>query len=729
MKQRQIIDNFPIQGGLVNAGGQAMIPETSFWELEGAATGMDGRVYKRPGLEQWGQTIKSPDTGGVGIVETFTDISHFRITSNGDTVTETHEDVVVLKSSSTTETTHFMSLDRLVQPNDGTWDTAGRADIRFLFKADGALPAQSSNTALARGPGITVRTDGTDDYTFLFLDDGIYFWNGAAFVPSGADVNDSRWHIVEIRITGTASAQILIDEVLQDTITVTANQGQVVIDDARFALHAFVTDQGTYQVQFDFVQMRSGNENINGVPIESIFDWSSHAPDLKHLLVVAGGVLYDDRDHAGIFRAIDTTHKGDLTVFAPWLDSLLIANPREELKRWTGTGTPEAVPEVLPDNVYLVASHQSRVCVVSEDTPLLVHVSGANDITDWTTEDSVSPTGESFFIPIPDARGKRVVGMQGDFFGQLVIWTEESAFALIGSSIDTFVLRRISQATGVLGPRAVDLAAKDALFASSRGVHSIATVQEYGDLAASDLSANIRNLWQHDNQFDLRKMITNYRSSLVHAPELARTYLAVQQRGDDRPASIFEYNHDTRRWAGPWEIECEAIEYALLSVPGVPSLLVGDTGGRVSRVASDRRSDLVDTSYSFRVRSARLDGRSLDPSIRRRDKVWNELRLFVLPRGAKGIQLSYLADGHKRGQPEEVTVSQNVYNEGLVDTTFFLDSSHIVAAEKMAVVTQILDIRGKWFEFTVESSTTDSDLVILGYQVDFTVAQDSKENA
>jgi len=357
-----------------------------------------------------------------------------------------------------------------------------------------------------------------------------------------------------------------------------------------------------------------------------------------------------------------------------------------------------------------------------------VHVSAASDITDWTTEDSVSPTGESFFLPIPDADGKRVVGMQGDFFGQLIIWTEESVFALIGSSIDTFVLRRISQATGLLGPRAFDIAAKDVLFLSSRGAHSITTVQEYGDVAASNFSADLRNLWQHDNQFGLRKMISNYRSSLVHAPELARTYLAVQQQGDSLPASIYEFNHDTRRWSGPWAVECEAIDFVLLGVPGIPTLLVGDTEGRICRVSSDRRSDRGDTSFDFRIRSARLDGRSLDPSLRRRDKHWHELRLFVLPRGAEGLELTWTADGRRR--TETITVSQNKYNEGLVDTTFFLDSSHIVAAEKVAVITQILDTQGaKWLEFTVASTATDADVVIVGYQVDFTPSQDSKENS
>ena len=735
-KQRLIIDNFPIQGGLTNAGSQAVIPEKAFWEMEGAATGLDGRVYKRAGLKQWGQRITAPDTDGVAIHEVFQDLSHWNVDAdNNGTSISVEDNQITLIADTYVSGSHFATIMRRVpQPMDGTMEggDSGIYTVRMLIKPNGPLPEQDTLTGGLNGPAFGARCDTATELKLLFLDEGIHYYNGVSFTPiDDTNIDDNRWHVIELQVSGTSLSVFLDDE---ETARATVTFTTFTADSMDLSAHSIgfsagETDGGDTNVSVDFVQYASGAASINGIPITAIYDWSSHNPDLKHLVVVAGGTIYDDLNHTGVFRTLDSTPKGPLTVFSPWLGELLIANPQRKLKRWNGNDLPEEEPLVLPNNVYLVSSHLSRVCVVSEDSPLRVHISAANDISDWTTEDSVSASGESFFINIPDERGKRVVAMQGDFFGQLLIWTEESVFSLKGSSIDTFVLQRISQATGSLGPRAYDLAAKDALFLSSRGVHSVATVVEYGDLAASDLSAFIRNLWQSDNQFGLHKMVSDFRSSLVHAPELARTYLAVRMQGDTRPANIFEYNHDSQRWSGPWPVECEAIDFVLLGVPGVPTLLVGGTDGRVSRVASDRRSDFLDTSYSFRVRSARIDGRSLDESIRRRDKVWHELRLFVLPRGAEGFELSYKADGHKRGQPEEVTVDQNVYNEGLVDTTFFLDSSHIVDAEKVGVVTQILDIRGKWFEFTVESSTTDSDLVILGFQVDFSVAQDSKENA
>ena len=735
MKQRLTIDNFPVQAGLMNAGGQAMIPENALWETAETATGLDGRAYKRPGLEQWGQTLKEPSLGGVALTEIFSDTSQIE-QSNDPLVPFVIDDT--LKITSTTKTSDGLTLwSRTDQPNDGTCDTLGKTDLRMMFKANGALPAQSASTSLPRGFGVGVRLDTPlmtqIPYHFLFLKDAIYYYNGTNFVSSLANVDDGRWHILQFSLSATASpgtvtAKIYVDEVLRDTVTVVSFVGLGIFG-RRFYLSGRTVETATYEVEVDFVQVRSDNDKIIGVPVTALQDWTSNAPRRKHLLIVAGNTLYDDRDHAGVFRAIDVADSAELTVFYPWLDELLIANPRQPLRRWTGTGQPVAeMTATRPQNVYLVASHQARVAVVSENTPLTVHFSAANDITDWTTEDSVSPSGESFFLPIPDARGKRVVGILGDFYGQCIIWTEESAFAMIGSSVDTYVLRRISQATGLMGPRAFDAAAKDCIFGGTRGVHSVATVQEYGDLAASDMSRDIRNLWQHDNQFGLKRVIPNYRSSVVHAPELARTYLAAQIQGDSsRPAKIMEFNHDTGRWSGPWSVECEAIDFVLLGVPGIPSLLVGDTAGRVNRVGSDRRSDLGSTSYGFRFRSARLDGRSIDQSLRRRDKHWGELRLFVLPRGARGLELTWVADGHKR--TETLTVSQNKYNEGLLDTTFVLDKSEIVDSEKIAMITQDLDVRSKWLEFTVEAADADGDAVIVGFQVDLTAAQDAKENA
>jgi hypothetical protein len=130
------------------------------------------------------------------------------------------------------------------------------------------------------------------------------------------------------------------------------------------------------------------------------------------------------------------------------------------------------------------------------------------------------------------------------------------------------------------------------------------------------------------------------------------------------------------------------------------------------------------------LRSARLDGRSLDPRLSRHTKIWRELRLYILPRGEWGVDATWTSDGHSRpGTTEPKPPTQNQYNEAILDTTFVLGTSKIVDSEKPAIVEITLDHRGKWLEFTVQEIAADQDLVVLRAEVDFVIAQPAgKEN-
>ena len=58
---RMRIRAMPWRDGLATAGQQTSIPETSLWQAKNVTAGLDGLMSKRPGIEQWGQTLKVPD--------------------------------------------------------------------------------------------------------------------------------------------------------------------------------------------------------------------------------------------------------------------------------------------------------------------------------------------------------------------------------------------------------------------------------------------------------------------------------------------------------------------------------------------------------------------------------------------------------------------------------------------------------------------------------------------
>ena len=72
---RFTIPNMPLRGGLTTAGQQGTIPENQLWKAVNCAAGLDGLMVKRPGLWQWGQTIKQPRRyDDVSFYEQFDDI-------------------------------------------------------------------------------------------------------------------------------------------------------------------------------------------------------------------------------------------------------------------------------------------------------------------------------------------------------------------------------------------------------------------------------------------------------------------------------------------------------------------------------------------------------------------------------------------------------------------------------------------------------------------------------
>ncbi len=59
-RMRHTIRNMPLRGSLTTAGQQGSIPEAQLWQAKNCSAGLDGLMTKRPGLWQWGQTIKQP---------------------------------------------------------------------------------------------------------------------------------------------------------------------------------------------------------------------------------------------------------------------------------------------------------------------------------------------------------------------------------------------------------------------------------------------------------------------------------------------------------------------------------------------------------------------------------------------------------------------------------------------------------------------------------------------
>jgi hypothetical protein len=737
----------PWRAGLTNQGGQATVPENALWEARNADMDPTGRLFKRPGFRRWNTKLVVQPKSGLTYTEAFSDLDNFTAASAGtaaNTRATLEGNNLVMEGRAANDGTDKQSLIRAVQTSDGTVATNNQAIVTMIMRADTTMPAQSTTTTADNGFAIHIRTDHANICTLLWLSTGLFYYDGANFVLAGSetDIDDQKWHKVEIKLTAATTAEITIDDDTDNTVSITfATYADETIAANGVALTATTNDDAVYRASVNLLQYADGN-TMNAAKIRAMKNWSSRNPRGQHLLVVAEDMIYEDKWHSGHWTCLDAAPSGDI-ILVPWISELLICGSNDVVRRWSGDDKPILAPPEVPSDVIAGTAHQGRFVCATSDRPLTVRYSGANDLSLWNHPDT---GGESSF-DIPDADGEAITAMRGDFYGLLIIWTNNSTWVYHtnGNPLYDGILKRVAENVGCVGPRAHTAIGKDVIFLSHDGVHTLSTIQEFGDVASASVTTSLRGLWQHNNNVDQRKIIPNRDSHIVHAAAEAKTYVSVQQSGQASLNSIFVFQHDLKAWTGPYTFDStltaangggmKALEYMQVGTMGRRFLFAASTLGDVAYMANDRKSDypnsISGTGYpiQFYIRSARLDGRSVNPAFVRRMKRWRGMWLYILPRGGDSIKVSWNVDGEPT--TESVTAGLNPYKEPLLDTTFSLGVSALGDPERIGVIWVPLDTRGRWLEFTLEldgdTSAEDKDIAIVGFEIDATVGDEEKE--
>lgn len=758
-EERIIIRAMPWRSGLTNQGGQATVPENLLWDATNVDMDSSGRLFKRPGLRKWGTSLLTQPATGYHYSEAFYSLDNFIWTSSGivpgNTLCYLDGNELVFRTKTATSGTFGKEVLRKVQTPDGTVTSSNTCTAVFQVKADTAMPAQDSTTNDDHGFSIRVRTDHANVLTLLWLADGWYYYNGTNYVSldstsSYHDIDDGRWHIMKVAITdaSTGAATITFDEDTTNaafSITYTTTGTSVLggtMDANQVVIRGYTNDQGVYQARVGMVQYTDATA-LNAANIQLVQAWSSGNPEADHLLVVCNDLIYDDTHLNKTWKALDSAPSGEI-ITCPWISELLIFGDNDVGRRWDGKNKPILMPESAPNHIIAATAHQGRLFCVKREEPLNVYYSDANDLDTWTDTNKRNNQQDSYF-PIPDAKGGRITAMRGDFYGLLIIWTESSTwiFETAGQPLLDGRLRLASANVGCVGPRAHDAIGRDILFLSKDGLYSMSTVQEYGDVTSASVTTVLRGLFTHNNNIDTRKIVTSRKSCVVHAPNEAKTYVSVQRTGERGLNSIYVFNHDTKQWIGPWTFDSTltgvnggsvaCMTYAKLG--GRQYLMAASSLGDVAYFANDRKSDYPATidgdgyPIQFYLRSSRLDGRSVNPTLTRKYKRWRGIWFYVLPRGGDSLKLTYNVDGNSTS--ETVTVSLNPYDEPLLDTTFNLGESALGDPERIGIVWLPLDVRGRWLEFIVEinndTAADSKDIALVGFEIDATAGDEDKE--
>lgn len=745
--KRLTISNMPLRSGLATAGKQGTIGEDQLWRAENVIAGLDGLVFKRPGIRKWGQTIKQPRAIATGeyfhFYEPFLSASAWGITNDDAStyVYQTKQGELIVSTDGANDA-DLLYFGRQISGGEAE-PTSNDFSLRFMVRTLN-LPRGDGDTAVTTAGGTndggvltimarSLKTDGERSFRLYY--DGVYCWNTGAWVRIAAsDIGDGQYHVVEIRLDATATCSVYVDEVLIGTpVAATYVEAHDTMAADEHVALIWSNGVGTWTCRLADVMFKdSVTDPFAGQRIEVVTDYKtiSNARRVRrYLLAATTGYVYADVGLKLAWRPIMVLTGGQ-PQFASYRSDLIIFDGDNsnsaKVYRWDGVEDPELLDDAPP--VRFGTEHGTRLLAAGDkDHPLRVYYTASREPNTWFAPDidpveTFDEVTEAGYIEIPGQRGDEVTGLFGDFNGFCFVTTTRGLWAISGVGPATYNRKDISLSQNGAGPMTIARIGNDLWTLGRTGVASIQTTANYGDLLASMPSAPIGNLWSTDpnvpdriDQGQIEKSILAYNTSL------GLVYLAVPVIGQSDLSAIYCSNVSTQTWYGPWVIDTTALACVEVADPVTNTMLHGSNDGRLGITDPSYKSDYGDTNYTMLLESPMLNGRSLDPGLTRLVKTWKILRLYVMPRGNWNISVTWSTD-----EDDEQTrvITQNMFDMPALDDTFRLDDARdgrLDTNQLIGTVDIPLDARGRYFSFIVstDDSSDGEDFVLQGYEVDF----------
>ena len=734
----------------MTAGQRSSIPEDMLWQAKNVGTDLDGMLMKRPGLRQWGQTIKVPDTSSSGssvtrfepLLNTLGELVLVETGSSGKfSRTITNGEVTVRAKESSGGQTYTLS--SIVD----TLSTGDEWSLRFRFRGTN-LPAYTADSTASDTFSVQGQAKTTTGKEFAIWSGGIYYQQNSdskyVLVTGSESAGEGGWSTIEIRCDDAAgNTTVHLNDTLLQTITSADIKDQTLATKAAFHLKWVVEGSATAGTQYSTrVSTPMYNDTITDpfkvVPVVALTDFhyiTKSRSKKSAMLCAAGNYIYHDDALEKSWRPLKPKQH-DNVVFLEFRRTIVWVDTNgssfSSLWQWNGYNDPELLDDAPP--VRFAAEHQQRLFSAGDrNNPLRVYYSGDRQPNLWFSpapdniEDEFDTLLQAGYIEIPARGGTEVTAIWGDIFGLLIIFTDNGVWKLSGSGPSSYDLDDISTKIGCVGPEALTQVGKDLWFVGRHGVGTVATTEKSGELRVDMPSFPIQDLWSA-SAFSPNKISKGFqhtaRMSFYASENLV--YIAVPLSGERIAESVYIFNILSKQWYGPWNIDSQAMELVEVSSPTIDVMMHAGDNGIVAHTNYSVKGDWRTTSYEFLLETAMINGRSIDPQLASMEKVFAELRLMVVPRGKWDFTVKYWTDTNPA--PETKTRNQNdIYNVSTLTEDFVLDvdgdpGGRLHAADEIAVIEILLDERGKGLSIQIAQSGLEEDFVLQGYEVDILVA-------
>ena len=573
------ISGMPWRKGLLTAGQQSTIEETSLWQAKNTTAELDGMLGKRPGLSQWGQTLKitDPDTAfdpadaasvKVNFDEFFSDQTQW--TANDQSANPAGDKQLVVNSIDkgvlrTTveagEANEYLVLSRLVTTAQEVWS------IRVVFRATN-LPAYTADATVPNTLVFRADSAGNDGAEFAIHAGGLYYkavtTDKYVLVTGTEAIGYGGLNVIEIR-RGATSTTVYLNETLVDTILNSAlnvvSLASGAVAEMRWEVEGTAATQNapayyaTYVSSFSWTD--TATDPFKNLEVKAIAEYSYRTragSRVPALLASAGNYVFHDSHQQGWWRVLLETTYPETYITTFRADAIIVnyGDGRESVTTsWDGKET-----EVLDDapNIKFCVEHKQRLWAAGDpDNPLRVYMSGDRQPNLWFSpspdniEIEYDAATQAGYIEVPSKKGDEVVALFGDFYGRLLVFTRRAVYQISGDSPSSYALSAISQDVGAENTDCVTQVGNDLWFLGRYGVQALSSTDQFGDIQSSYPSAPISDIWGQ-NPSTVSRVSRDYAhlSKLKYNPTQGLVYCAVPLVGQRTPDSIFVFNVNTK---------------------------------------------------------------------------------------------------------------------------------------------------------------------------------------
>ncbi len=361
-----------------------------------------------------------------------------------------------------------------------------------------------------------------------------------------------------------------------------------------------------------------------------------------------------------------------------------------------------------PPDFSIMRQHQSRLFTNDKQNRDRVHYSPPGDPETW------NGTGDSAAQDVYPGDGDSVGinSIHPTFKGEIVIGKGEKVYRILGDSPDNYQALLITNGVGVVSNAAVSLIdLDDEFYLSSRGIHSIAATDQYGDFAGAFLSRKIQNTFKTFNSGRLKYAQSTY------VPDLNSVFYSIAEDGNSLQNALWIMNTESKEWFRWPDVSCQSL--CTRKVNAAQNLVIGTANSRILTIASGVYTDYGSTPYTYRIKTGTLYPGG-NPT------AWvgfKKIGFLYKPLGNFTFTATVKIDNQ---EAQSFSFSQSAGGD-VLGTTFILGSSRLGSSNVLAPYMQQLDGFGRGCTIEITSSGSSEQVEIYGFIIEFEPADTAQE--